>query len=202
MKIGYARVSTIDQDLAVQRQQLKDAGCEQIHEEKMSGTTTQGRDELATALRCLRPGDVLCITRIDRLARSLLDLLIIVNDLKARGVSLLITQQSIDTRMAEGEMFLKQLGIFAEYETNLRRERQLEGIVKAKAKGVYKGRPATVPYAEIAKLFAAGLGASAIAKRLRISRASVYRGRPDEITDRNMTALEADGVDFGIELAP
>ena len=67
---------------------------------------------------------------------------------------------------------------------------------------MYKGRPATVPYAEIAKLFAQGLGASAIAKRLRISRASVYRGPPDEITDRNMTALEADGVDFGIELAP
>ena len=112
---------------------------------------------------------------IDRLARSIGDLQYIVRKLKAKGVALKATEQPIDTSTAAGKAFLDMLGVFAEFETNLRRERQLEGIAAAKAAGVYKGRPATIEAAEIAKLKAEGLGATEIAKRLGIGRASVYR---------------------------
>ena len=121
---------------------MKAAGCEVIRAEKRSGTTTEGRDELRTVLDFLRRGDVLMVTRIDRLARSIGDLQDIVRDVKARGASLKATEQPIDTSTAAGKCFLDMLGVFAEFETNLRRERQLEGIAKAKAAGVYKGRPA------------------------------------------------------------
>jgi len=117
----------------------------------------------------------LVVTRIDRLARSIADLQDIVRALKARGAVLKATEQPIDTSTAAGKCFLDMLGVFAEFETNLRRERQLEGIAKAKAAGVYKGRPATIDVDEIGRLKAEGLGASEIAKRLGIGRASVYR---------------------------
>lgn len=115
------------------------------------------------------------VTRIDRLARSIADLQDIVRTLKARGAALRATEQPINTSTAAGKCFLDMLGVFAEFETNLRRERQLEGIAKAKAAGVYKGRPASIDPAEIKKLKAEGLGPTAIAKRLKIGRASVYR---------------------------
>ena len=140
--IGYARVSTVDQDLTIQIDALKAAGCEVIRQEKASGTTTQGRAELKTVLDFLRKGDVLVVTRIDRLARSIGDLQDIVRAVKARGASLKATEQPIDTSTAAGKCFLDMLGVFAEFETNLRRERQLDGIAKAKAEGKYKGRPA------------------------------------------------------------
>ncbi len=173
--IGYARVSTTDQDLAIQVTTLKAAGCEVIRSEKRSGTTTEGRAELQTVLDFLRPGDVLMVTRIDRLARSIGDLQDIVRALKARGAVLKATEQPIDTSTAAGKCFLDMLGVFAEFETNLRRERQLEGIAKAKAAGVYKGRKPTIDRALVAQLSAEGLGPSAIAAKLGIGRASVYR---------------------------
>jgi DNA invertase Pin-like site-specific DNA recombinase len=173
--IGYARVSTTDQDLAIQIDALKAAGCEVIRSEKRSGTTTQGRTELQTILDFLRAGDVLMVTRIDRLARSIGDLQDIVRALKARGAALKATEQPIDTSTAAGKCFLDMLGVFAEFETNLRRERQLEGVAKAKAAGVYKGRKPSIDRAEVERLKAEGLGASAIAERLGIARASVYR---------------------------
>lgn len=173
--IGYARVSTTDQDLSIQVDALKAAGCDVIRQEKASGTSTKGRPELQTVLDFVRKGDALVITRIDRLARSIADLQDIVRTLKARGAELKATEQPIDTSTAAGKCFLDMLGVFAEFETNLRRERQLEGIAKAKAAGVYKGRPATIDPAQIAALKADGLGASEIAKRLNIGRASVYR---------------------------
>ena len=173
--IGYARVSTTDQDLSIQEAALKAAGCDVIRAEKCSGTTTEGRDELRTVLDFLRRGDVLMVTRIDRLARSIADLQDIVRDLKARGASLKATEQPIDTSTAAGKCFLDMLGVFAEFETNLRRERQLEGIAKAKAAGVYKGRPTSINGAKVRELKAQGLGASEIAKALGIARASVYR---------------------------
>ena len=139
--IGYARVSTTDQDLSIQESALRAAGCDVIRAEKRSGTTTQGREELKTVLDFLRKGDVLMVTRIDRLARSIGDLQDIVREVRARGATLKATEQPIDTSTAAGKCFLDMLGVFAEFETNLRRERQLEGIAKAKAAGVYKGPP-------------------------------------------------------------
>jgi DNA invertase Pin-like site-specific DNA recombinase len=173
--IGYARVSTTDQDLSIQQAALKAAGCEVIRAEKRSGTTTKGRDELKTILDFLRQGDVLMVTRIDRLARSIGDLQDIVRAVRAAGASLKATEQPIDTRTAAGKCFLDMLGVFAEFETNLRRERQLEGIAKAKAAGVYKGRVASIDADQVRKLKADGAGASEIAKALKIGRASVYR---------------------------
>jgi DNA invertase Pin-like site-specific DNA recombinase len=173
--IGYARVSTDDQDCSIQEATLKAAGCTVIRSEKRSGSSTKGRDELATVLSFLRSGDTLVVTRIDRLARSLADLALLVRELEAKGVALKSTEQPVDTGTAAGKAFLQMLGVFAEFETNLRRERQMEGIAAAKARGVYKGRPATIDAEQVAKLKTEGLGASEIAKRLGIGRASVYR---------------------------
>src|ERR1700704_237406 len=173
--IGYARVSTTDQNLDVQESALRAAGCDLIRSEKRTGTTTAGREELRTVLDFLRSGDVLMVTRIDRLARSIGDLQDIVRTVKVRGASLKATEQPIDTSTAAGKCFLDMLGVFAEFETNLRRERQLEGIAKAKAAGVYRGRPASIDAAQVREMKAQGRGASEIAKALKIARASVYR---------------------------
>jgi DNA invertase Pin-like site-specific DNA recombinase len=123
----------------------------------------------------LRKGDLLMVTRIDRLARSIGDHQDIVRAIKACGASLKATEQPIDTSTAAGKCFLDMLGVFAEFETNLRRERQLEGIAKAKAAGVYKGRPASIDVAQVRQMKAQGTGATEIAKVLGIGRASVYR---------------------------
>jgi DNA invertase Pin-like site-specific DNA recombinase len=175
MKYGYARVSTRDQDLSIQEAALKAAGCELIRAEKMSGTRREGRTELELLLEFVREGDELVITRIDRLARSIGDLQDIVRALRAKGVALRATEQPIDTATAAGKCFLDMLGVFAEFETNLRRERQLEGIAKAKAAGVYKGRKRSVPVDEIKQLKTAGRSSTEIAEELEISRMSVYR---------------------------
>lgn len=172
---GYARVSTTDQDLTLQRDALRAAGCETIREEKASGTSTKGRTELATLREFMRKGDTLVVTRIDRLARSIGDLQDIVRSLKEKGIALKATEQPIDTSTAAGKAFLDMLGVFAEFETNLRRERQLEGIAKAKTLGVYKGRKPSVDVAKVRELQATGLGPTAIAEKLQIGRASVYR---------------------------
>lgn len=173
--IGYARVSTTDQNLELQESALRAQGCDMIRSEKRSGTTTAGREELRTVLDFLRAGDVLMVTRIDRLARSIGDLQDIVRAVKARGASLKAAEQPIDTSTAAGKCFLDMLGVFAEFETNLRKERQLEGIADAKARGVYQGRKPSIDPAQVKALRAQGMGASDIAKALKIGRASVYR---------------------------
>ena len=172
---GYARVSTIDQDTELQVEALKAAGCAVVREEKASGSSTNGRTELQTILDFIRDGDTLVVTRIDRLARSVGDLQDIVRMLRAKGAALRATEQPIDTSTAAGQAFFGMLGVFAEFETNLRKERQLEGIAKAKERGVYQGRKPEIDPMNIRKLREAGLGATAIAKRLGIGRASVYR---------------------------
>src|SRR5215217_5487036 len=174
-RIGYARVSSTDQDLALQIERLKAAGCEMVRSEKVTGSTRQGRSELASIIMFLRPGDELVVTRIDRLARSIGDLQDIVREMRAKGAHLKATEQPIDTSTAAGKAFLDMLGVFAEFETNLRRERQMEGIAKAKAEGVYKGRKPSIDAAQVRALAAKGLGATEIALRLGIGRASVYR---------------------------
>lgn len=173
---GYARVSSVGQDLTVQEQALRAAGCAVIRAEKVTGTRRDGRTELELLLAFLRPGDTLVVTRVDRLARNIKDLQDIVHDLKARGIALKATEQPVDTRTAAGKAFLDMLGVFAEFETNLRRERQMEGIAQAKARGVYKGRKRSIDPALIRRLHSEEkLGATAIARRLGIGRASVYR---------------------------
>ena len=143
---------------------MRAAGCEVIRAEKRSGTTTEGREELRTVLDFLRAGDVLAVTRIDRLARSIGDLQDIVRTVKTPGASLRAIEQPIDTGTAAGKCFLDMLGVFAEFETNLRRERQLEGIARAKEAGTYKGRQASIDVARVREMKAQGLGARAIAK--------------------------------------
>ncbi len=154
---------------------MRAAGCDVIRAEKRSGTTTQGRDELRIILDFLHAGDVLMVTRIDRLARSIADLQDIVRQVRARGALLRATEQPIDTGSAAGKCFFDMLGVFAEFETNLRKERQLEGITKAKAAGVYSGQRASIDAARVREMRAKGLGPTAIAKSLGIGRASVYR---------------------------
>jgi len=175
MLYGYARVSSVDQSLTVQEHALKAAGCQTIRSEKVTGTAREGRTELAILLDFIRESDTLVVTRIDRLARSIGDLQDIVRALRAKGAMLKATEQPIDTSTAAGKCFLDMLGVFAEFETNLRRERQMEGIAKAKAAGVYKGRRPTIDLDEVRELRDKGLGATEIAKRLKIGRASVYR---------------------------
>ena len=177
MKYGYARVSSSSQKdaLTIQVEALTKAGCETIRQEAVSGTSTQGRDELKTLLDFLREGDELVVTRIDRLARSIRDLQNIVYELDQKGVVLSATEQPIQTNTSAGKCFLDMLGVFSEFETNLRKERQMEGIAKAKERGVYKGRKPSVDVDKVKELKASGMGASAIAKEMGIGRASVYR---------------------------
>jgi len=125
----------------------------------------------------MRNGDSLVVTRIDRLARSLRDLQNLVHDFKERGISLKAIEQPIDTGTAAGKAFLDMLGVFAEFETNIRRERQLEGIAKAKAEGLYMGRKPTArdKSQQVVGLIGQGLTKKAVANELGIGVASVYR---------------------------
>jgi DNA invertase Pin-like site-specific DNA recombinase len=172
---GYARVSTSEQDLGIQETALRAAGCQTIRSEKKSGNERGSRTELQVLIDFLRQGDTLVVTRIDRLARSMKDLQDIVHELKGRGVALKATEQPIDTGTAAGKAFLDMLGVFAEFETNLRRERQIEGIEAAKARGVYKGGKARIDPEIVCKLAADGVKPAHIARQLGISRGTVYR---------------------------
>jgi DNA invertase Pin-like site-specific DNA recombinase len=176
MLVGYARVSSVGQSLEVQQDLLRTAGCEKVFAEKKSGTSTKDRMALRDALEFARDGDTLVVTRLDRLARSIMDLRQIVDQLSAKGVTFQCLQQgAIDTTRSDGKLLLNILASFAEFEADIRRERQRDGIEKAKEKGVYKGRPKSIDPAEVGRLHAAGLGATEIAHKLGIGRASVYR---------------------------
>lgn len=176
-RYGYARVSTLDQSTNIQREALEAANCDRIYEEQVSGTSRKGRSELQRVLEILREGDTLVVTRIDRLARSMKDLQDIVHDLKARGVHLEATEQPIDTSTAAGKAFLDMLGVFAEFETNLRKERQLEGIQKAKARGIYKGgAPLSDDKKErVKELFKQGKRPAEIVRESGVGKTSVFK---------------------------
>ncbi|HEX3888501.1 MAG TPA: recombinase family protein [Phenylobacterium sp.] len=174
--IGYARVSSAGQSLEVQEEQLTAAGCTKVFAEKRSGTTREGREQLDLALGYVREGDVLVVTRLDRLARSLVDLRKITDGLTAKGVGFRVLHQgSIDTTKSDGRLMLNILASFAEWELDIRKERQMDGIAKAKAAKVYKGRPATLDGDEVRRLHAEGMRPAHIAKRLGVARSSVYR---------------------------
>jgi DNA invertase Pin-like site-specific DNA recombinase len=196
---GYARVSTTDQDLWLQQAALKAAGCTVIRSEKVSGTSRNGRTELDTLLDFIRKGDTLVVTRVDRLARSIADLQDIVRTLKQKGAALKATEQPIDTSTAAGKAFLDMLGVFAEFETNLRRERQLEGIAKAKAAGVYKGRKPSIEVSAIKELKDQGLGATEIAKRLGIGRSIAFSVEPKNADRPAKPTLTARGMALILE---
>lgn len=179
MKIGYGRVSSNSQSLTVQTDALKAAGCEKLFLEKESGTTTDNRKALADALEFVREGDTFIVTRIDRLARSVADLEGIVAKVKAKGAFLKAVEQPIDTSSPAGVAFLQMLGVFAQFETAIRKERQMEGIAKAKANGRYKGRKPTVDVQTVRTMKAEGVRPVDIATKLGIARASVYRALAD-----------------------
>jgi DNA invertase Pin-like site-specific DNA recombinase len=173
--LGYARVSTADQDLTVQRQALAGAGVATVFEEKASGTKRDGRTELAKLLSVLGEGDTLVVTRLDRLGRSLRDLANVAHEIDEAGANLKVLEQAVDTSTAAGRAFFGMLAVFAAFETDVRRERQMEGIALAKRQGIYTGRKPNLDRARVKQLAKDGLGPAKIARQLRMARSSVYR---------------------------
>ena len=140
MKVGYARVSTHDQNLSLQLDALKQAGCEEIHQDQVSGAKAE-RSGLQDALAYLRQGDTLVVWRLDRLGRSLKHLIEIVTQLEERGIGLQSLQESIDTTTSGGRLVFHIFGALAEFERNLIRERTQAGLQAARARGRKGGRP-------------------------------------------------------------
>jgi DNA invertase Pin-like site-specific DNA recombinase len=186
---GYARVSTTDQDLTVQLEQLQAAGAEKVFSEQISGSESN-RPALRDCLDWIREGDILIVTRLDRLGRSMNDLLKTLEIIRDKGAAFQCLQQNVDTTTSEGRLMFGLLAAFAEFELDIRRERQAEGIAKAKAAGVYsRKRKPKVPVEEIHRLLTAGWGPSAIAKKLKISRSTVTRNTPAELKNEQTPAL-------------
>lgn len=177
MLIGYARTSTLEQlaGLEAQRKELDRIGCEKVFEEQTSSVGV--REALTAAIEFSREGDVIIVTKLDRLARSVRHLGEIVEELEAKGVGLRILDLALDTANATGKLMLNVLGAVAQFEREMMLERQREGIAKAKAEGRYKGRKPTArdKAAEVVKMASEGLSRAAIAKALGISERSVYR---------------------------
>ncbi|UPG72421.1 recombinase family protein [Roseomonas gilardii subsp. gilardii] len=180
MQIGYARTSTVEQlaGLEGQDRDLRAAGCERILSERVSSVAA--RPQLDAALAQLRAGDTLVVTKPDRLARSVADLLALVARIEAAGAALRVLSmggQEVDTRTPTGRLMLTMLGAVAEFERGLMLERQREGIAKAKAEGKYQGRAPTAQRqaAEVMRLKTEGVRPVDIARRLGMGRASVYR---------------------------
>ena len=174
-RIGYARVSTDDQNLSIQKAALEADKCGIVFEEKKSGTKRAGRAQLDLALKVLQKGDTLVVTRLDRLGRSLRDLANIAHEIDAIGAHLRVVEQSVDTATSAGRAFFGMLAVFAQFETDVRRDRQAEGIAKAKKAGVYTGGKPRISRSEVGKLLKCGVGPAAIARSLGVSRMSVYR---------------------------
>nr|WP_320115845.1 recombinase family protein [uncultured Desulfuromonas sp.] len=174
----YSRVSTLDQNTNMQVQALKKAYPDAVHRvETGSGTTTKGREVLALILDMVGKGDKLVVWKLDRLARNMSDLMQIVDTLDNKGASLEILDQRIDTSTASGKAFLQMLGVFAEFETNLRKERQLAGIAAAKAKGKHLGRAAKLTDTQKQQIRAdheAGSNPSQLAAQYGVSRGTIY----------------------------
>lgn len=176
MLVGYARVSSVGQSLDIQNEALVAAGCEKVFAEKVSGRLTQDRDQLAAALDFVREGDTLIVTRLDRLARSVGDLHQIIARLTGKGVAFkCLNQSGVDTDTSTGRLMMSVLCAVAAFENDIRRERQLEGIQKAKLAGKYRGRPQTIDPAKVKQLRETGMGPAQIAREMGIGRASVYR---------------------------
>lgn len=179
-RLGYARVSTVDQHLDAQLDALQAAGCARIWSEHASGAD-RNRGELAALLDHLRPGDVLVTTKLDRLARSVSHLVELAADLTARGVDLVILDQGIDTTTPSGRLMFHMLGAIAEFERDLIRDRTRAGLAAAAARGRKGGRPVvcTPETVEAARtLMAGGMSVSAAARQLGVHRATLHRHLP------------------------
>jgi DNA invertase Pin-like site-specific DNA recombinase len=174
-RIGYARVSTVDQDLDTQLAKLKAEGCGIVRAEKVSGGSREGRTELATILEFLRPGDELMVTRLDRLGRDTRDVLNIVYECDQRKAFVTVLDPHVTTRGEAGRIVMTVLGMVAQMERRFIKERQREGIERAKDEGVYRGGKRRLEYGRVLELQMAGHGPAAIAKALGCSRMQVYR---------------------------
>ncbi len=176
MIVGYARCSSVSQSLDIQLDQLADAGCEKVFAEKVSGRSTKDRVELMQAMDFVREGDTVVVTRLDRLARSVGDLHRIIETLNEKKVAFrCLNQSGVDTSSSTGKLMLAILGAVACFESDIRAERQAEGVAKARAEGRYKGRKASIDPTRVKELHQSGLGPAAIARQMGIGRASVYR---------------------------
>jgi DNA invertase Pin-like site-specific DNA recombinase len=177
MLIGYGRTSTLEQDagLDAQVRDLTALGCEKMFSEQVSSVAP--RKQLEAAIDFARQGDVLVVTKLDRLARSVTNLGKILEELEAKGVALRIVNLGVDTSTPTGRLMLNVLGGVAQFEREIMLERQREGIAKAKREGRYSGRKPTAraKTAEVLTLKAEGLKLSEISRRLGIGKASVHR---------------------------
>jgi DNA invertase Pin-like site-specific DNA recombinase len=176
-RVGYARVSTLEQHLDVQLAKLTTAGCEPIFQEKRSGTDDK-RPVLAECLRYVRTGEALVVTRLDRLARSLHHLYTMARDLEQRGIHLVVLDQQIDTSTPSGELHFHMLGAIAQFENRLRHERQMEGIAAAKTRGVRFGRQPALTSAQVVEMQqrrAHGVLIKTLMQDYHLSKAALYR---------------------------
>ncbi|WP_334150933.1 recombinase family protein [Hyphomicrobium sp.] len=193
MQIGYARTSTLEQiaGFEAQKRDLEAAGCSKVFAEQVSSVAQ--REQLEAAIDYLRDGDSLVVTKLDRLARSMRDLLAIVDRIEAKGAGLRILAMNLDTTTATGKLMLNVLGSVAEFERSMMLERQREGIAKAKAEGKFKGRKPTAraKAGEVEAMLAAGESPTVVAKKLGIGRSSVYRAMAERGLKRQ-TAYRAD----------
>lgn len=178
LRIGYARVSTVDQNLDLQRDALTRAGCSEIYADKASSRATKGRPELANVRRALRPGDTLIVWRLDRLAGNANDLVTIVNDLIERGIEFESLNEKIDTRSPVGRMFLTIMASLAQYRLDVIQENTLAGLKAARARGRVGGRPAALDETAIGEIRALladpTITMSQVAERYQVSRATLY----------------------------
>src|SRR5664279_776292 len=174
-RIGYARVSTIDQDLETQFTRLKAEGCGIIRSEKVSGGSREGRSELATIIYFLRPGDELVVTRLERLGRDTRDVLNIVHECDQRQAFVTVLDPHVSTRCEPGRIVMTVLGMVAQMERRFIKERQREGIQRAKNEGVYRGGKCRIDREQVKAMHEAGSNPSAIARSLGCSRMQVYR---------------------------
>jgi len=178
-RIGYARVSAVDQDFNGQIDNLKAAGCDKIFSEKVSARSTNGRHALQKALDALKPGDTLIVVRLDRLARSIRDLLGLLDEIKAAGAHIKALEDPwLDTTTPHGELILTIMGGMAEFERKLIRARCDEGIKRAKARGTVFGRRAALGHGEkrkIAERYAAGETIRQLADEYEVGVGTIHR---------------------------
>jgi DNA invertase Pin-like site-specific DNA recombinase len=176
--VGYARVSSIGQTLEIQLDVLNGYGVDVVYSEKQSATSTNQRHELKRCLDYVREGDTLVITKLDRLARSTFDLTNIAKQLEDKGVDLIVLEQNIDTSTTTGRLLFNMLGVIAQFETEIRKERQRSGIENAKKKGVKFGAKSKLNACQLDRLVKdreEGMLVREIADKYGISNDSVYR---------------------------
>jgi DNA invertase Pin-like site-specific DNA recombinase len=178
MRIGYARVSTVDQNLDMQRDALANAGCVQVYEEKASGKSAAARPELVNMMRALRKGDTLIVWRLDRLGRSLADLVQLVDELAARGVAFESLSEKIDTSTAQGRMFFGFIASMAQYQRDVISENTRAGLKAARARGRNGGRPPALDDAAIKEIRvlmeSPDISMASIARRYGVSKPTLY----------------------------